>query len=351
MKMLLRVCLSVFVMWGSSGMRCQSTHSDQPLEEHVRYAQSADFSHSLVMQHVNTIAMHPHPLGSDRQFEVRNYLFTEVQALGFAGQIEPFIAEVPNPAVLHPSTDTGPLTLTLQGNNVHAFHQQHKDCVIYVASHYDTKRIPEFTYVGANDSASSSSALLWLLFALSNYSQPESLQCDFAAVWFDGEESYLTGWTDGERFHPAQQQDNTYGSRFLASQLTPCLRDEASLCLPAHLGGQQLRALILLDLIGNPDVRLTRDVNSSEALLDRTIALSGKLGLSSLYSNSRLNAIEDDHIPFATLGIPVVNLIDFENLHVWHQPGDTAERVDSGSIEKVSRLALALALDVAINGL
>ena len=74
--------------------------------------------------------------------------------------------------------------------------------------------------------------------------------------------------------------------------------------------------------------------------LDKTM-YGGKL-----YSRNAPKPIEDDHIPFAQRGLPVINLIDFENLATWHQPSDSLANLDLSSIEKVSRLATNLVIEI-----
>ena len=101
--------------------------------------------------------------------------------------------------------------------------------------------------------------------------------------------------------------------------------------------------LILLDMIGSPAVKLSYDSNSNELLFSLLKKMAAEL-----YPNSpsiistRPTAIKDDHIPFLRKNIPALNLIDMNNLRYWHRSGDNFETVSFESIEKISRIAVAI---------
>jgi hypothetical protein len=59
--------------------------------------------------------------------------------------------------------------------------------------------------------------------------------------------------------------------------------------------------------------------------------------------------VEDDHIPFKKKGIPVLDIIDFENLATWHQTSDEPSNVDPASMEKAAKLGLAVVLELLHN--
>ena len=54
--------------------------------------------------------------------------------------------------------------------------------------------------------------------------------------------------------------------------------------------------------------------------------------------------IQDDHQPFVSLGIPSLNIIDFEDLRHWHQDTNQPSQVNFKSVQKASQIALALSL-------
>ncbi len=296
-----------------------------------------------------------HPFGSPRQKFVTGWLEAKIKESRWNSFSEPFEAAVPNPAAL---SQTGvPLTLQRSGVNVIAADGFLKGapCVVAIASHYDTKILENISYVGANDSGSSSIALLQIMadlggrgVELREKAGGESpYVCDIALVWFDGEEAVLPGWGDGLTIHPARMVDNTYGSRHLASKLTLCSFEKTkSLCLPQALGGRPLVALIVLDMIGSPQIKLVKDSFSSPWMVDHLAKVARKLGFESLLEKT-FRGVEDDHIAFVKKGVSALDIIDFSNLTYWHTQGDYADKISYDSIQKASTIALALALDIA----
>lgn len=274
-------------------------------------------------------------MGSPRQGEVARYLKNRIEESGARADFQEFRADVPNAAAL---TMPAPLTRTVTGRNVYAWpdrfesgQEKGKSCLVLIASHYDTKHIEGISYTGANDSGSSSVALLQILRHLRSARLPARMECAIGFVWFDGEESTLPGWTDGETVFPQKIVDNTWGSRHAASQPFP----------------RKLAALVLLDMIGSPELRLTRDARSTPAMVAMLEEAIVALGYPVSMLTRESLPVEDDHIPFVTKGIPALNIIDFNDLSVWHRPGDEPVRVNPKSVEKASRIGLLVALAAA----
>ncbi|HYX31506.1 MAG TPA: M28 family metallopeptidase [Oligoflexus sp.] len=285
-----------------------------------------------------------HTMGSPRQAQLADWLQKETEAMGLTASVDTFPVSVPDPAFLGGTSGSvmQKLTIDLTARNVYAKYKvPNASCVVLVASHYDTKRLDAGPYLGANDSASSSAALLEIMRQLK---ERADLKCSVMAVWFDGEEAWLPEWRDGEERHPARQQDNLYGSRHLAEQLETCASAQ---CLPKHLGGEQVKALVLLDMIGMPGVRLALDSLSDPKLMTMAVNLDKELFQGDLYGRSYSRNSVDDHVPFLQKGVPAIDLIDFDNLQTWHQPSDLPETLDYNSIEKVSQLAMAMVLKLA----
>ena len=109
---------------------------------------------------------------------------------------------------------------------------------IVLASHFDTKIFRDFRFVGASDGASSTAALLELGRVLK--ARPQ-LPFTIELLFLDGEEA--TGEWQGT--------DNTYGSRHYvaASGKAGTLKS--------------IRALILLDMIGDRQLNMRREQNST----------------------------------------------------------------------------------------
>lgn len=318
---------------------------DKPLS----FVKTSALPRAAVEADLKEMTLTPHPFGSERQAALAAYWKRRAEDAGFPVHLRSFEATTPNPVLLStPAAPADPVQKRI-GRNVFAFARSAPDssCVLLIGSHYDTKDIPGLSYVGANDGASSSALLVPLLQAARAYGAKEKLGCDIAAVWFDGEESVLPEWRDGELNHPAKQKDHTYGSRHEASALTRCGKD---LCLPNELGGQRLAALVILDMVGSPGLRITPDQNSTPKLRELMQAVDDHLFAGKLVRRDTGTPIEDDHIPFAERGVPVLNIIDFENLAHWHAPGDTLANLSLESMEKAYRLALGVVLSLASSG-
>ena len=315
----------------------------------VAYARSYPFDAGLIAQDLAEVAASPHALGSARQIEVAVFVEKRALAVGMVVERSAFTAHVPNPVLLETPSSPADSTLDRAGINLWAFPFKKEDasCIVLVGSHYDTKEVAGTGYRGANDSGSSSVALVALAGAIKEYHARHPLRCQVALVWFDGEEAALPNWTDGETIHPAKIKDNTYGSRYEAGRLVACGKGQ---CLPKELGGHGVAALVLLDMIGSPDITLTADSHSTPSLdllvrdIDKQLYPQHTLFLTAAHP------VEDDHIPFKEKGIAVIDLIDFAHLNYWHQAGDDAATVSVPSIVTVSRLALATILSLATTG-
>jgi Zn-dependent M28 family amino/carboxypeptidase len=100
-----------------------------------------------------------------------------------------------------------------------------------------------------------------------------------------------------------------------------------------------MKALVLLDMIGDRELQIRRDANSTPWLVDIVWAAAAKIGHSATFSN-QLTTIEDDHVPFLRAGVPAVDIIDLDN-PTWHTPQDTLEFVSARSLQIVGDVVLA----------
>jgi glutaminyl-peptide cyclotransferase len=190
---------------------------------------------------------------------------------------------------------------------------------IVLASHFDTKLYREFRFVGANDGASSTAALLELGRVLKQRPNEYTIEL----LFLDGEEARMPEW---------RGNDNTYGSRHYVQ----AAQKDKSIAT--------LKALVLLDMIGDRDLRVRRDANSTPWLVDIVWAAAAKLGHSGTFSNE-LTTIEDDHVPFLRAGVPAVDIIDLDN-PTWHTPQDTIEFVSARSLQTVGDVVIAALPDI-----
>src|SRR5438270_4626081 len=202
-------------------------------------------------------------------------------------------------------------------DNIVAKYPGTKDCVVVVGSHYDTN-YPLKNYVGANDGGSTSG----LLLELANHLRGKKREgCSVWFAWFDGEEA----------FYKWSATDSLYGSKHLAEKW----KSEGT--------AKKIRALILLDMIGDADLNVDRDDNSDQKLLDLIRDSAAQLGYQSFFFSREL-AIEDDHLPFKNVGVPVADLIDFDygyNNSFHHTSEDTLDKLSPKSLQIIGDVVLA----------
>jgi Zn-dependent M28 family amino/carboxypeptidase len=127
--------------------------------------------------------------------------------------------------------------------------------------------------------------------------------------------------------------DSTYGSRHLAGRWK---QDGTA---------ARIRALILLDMIGDKELDILKDRNSTRWLSDLVWQTAAKTGLQGILS-SQETYIEDDHIAFLDAGVPCVDLIDLNygpsNRSYWHTEADTLDKISAESMEKTGKLVLSV---------
>ncbi|HVG86238.1 MAG TPA: M28 family peptidase, partial [Vicinamibacterales bacterium] len=246
------------------------------------------------------VALGPRPAASAANEKLRQYLIKTLGEAGYTATEQPFEASTPVGRVKMAN-----VVATLAGDRPER---------ILLASHFDTKPINEFRFVGANDGGSSTGALLELARVLKVRPKPR-FTLEF--VFFDGEEAY------GEWREP----NHTYGSR----QYVTAARAAGTL--------GAIRALVLLDMIGDRSLNLKRDTNSTPWLTDILWSTARRLGHAAHFLDEPL-PVEDDHMPFVKAGIPSVDLIDLDYPD-WHTASDTLDKVSAGSLQVIGDVVLA----------
>ena len=202
---------------------------------------------------------------------------------------------------------------------------------IVFGAHHDTKKlfsVPDFA--GANDGASGVGALLAMAQACVEHMQTRSLPCGLRFVFFDGEEA-LYQYTEG---------DGLLGSYDYVDDLRSA--GETDGC----------RAMILLDMIGDKDLRIVLAGNSTPGLANVVLEAAGELGYGPKFSPGDMDML-DDHYPFLQAGIPAVDLIDFEfgpENRYWHTEADTMDKISAESMKTAADVALLTAWKLAANG-
>ena len=258
------------------------------------------FDSNKAWEHVRQqIAIGPRPSGSPGNVKTRQYITAQLAALGITAVEQPFEGATP----------VGPIKMA---NLVGTIPGKSPDRII-LASHFDTKLYREVRFVGASDGASSTAALLELARVLK---ARKDLPFTIELLFFDGEEAVLE-WT---------ATDSTYGSRHYVD----AARKSGSL--------KSIRALVLLDMIGDRNLTIRRDPNSTRWLTDIIWATARKLGHRQFMDEEM--AIEDDHLPFLKAGVPAVDIIDLDYPQ-WHTPQDTIDAIAARSLQVVGDVVVA----------
>jgi Zn-dependent M28 family amino/carboxypeptidase len=96
---------------------------------------------------------------------------------------------------------------------------------------------------------------------------------------------------------------------------------------------RQLKALILVDMIGDRNLNIRKEPQSTAWLTSILWNTAHSLGYRREFLNDEL-AIADDHIPYLKAGVPAVDLIDFDYPY-WHTAGDTLDKTSGRSLKIV----------------
>jgi len=183
---------------------------------------------------------------------------------------------------------------------------------IVITGHYDTKYFPGRKFVGASDGGSSTGLLLEMARVLARQTRTD----DVYLVWFDGEEA-VGEWSD---------TDSVYGSRHLAERW----RGDGTL--------RVVKALINVDMIGDKNLNIDQETSGNQALNRLVWRTAADLGYSANFTQLS-RATDDDHMPFVKLGVPAIDLIDFD-YDPWHTDNDTMDKLSAQSLEIVGNVVL-----------
>jgi Zn-dependent M28 family amino/carboxypeptidase len=244
------------------------------------------------------VSLGPRPSGSDAIRKTQDYIQTELKSYGLKVVEDSFTATTPK----------GQIPI----KNIIAQLEGVKSDIVIIAGHYDTKL--QAGFVGANDGASSTATVLELARGFAR-SKPEYT---LWFVFFDGEEA-VVDWSE------MNGKDNTYGSRHLASKMV------------ANGTIKQVKALILVDMIGDKQLNIKRDGESTGWLTALIWETARAAGYGKVFVQDQ-HFISDDHVPFREAGVPVVDLIDFDygpQHSYWHTNEDTLDKISGESMKVV----------------
>ena len=184
---------------------------------------------------------------------------------------------------------------------------------VVVAAHYDTKKLKGF--VGANDGAGGTAAVLELARVLRRMKRPEGAP-ELRFVLFDGEEAT----NDKADF-----------------RLTGLRGSQAY----ARAHADELRAVVVLDFVADKRLRIRREAGSDRELWSRLRAAARAVGARSTFPPGAQDEITDDHTPFVEAGVPAIDLIDFD-FPCWHKACDDMSAVSAASLDRSGEAVLEL---------
>lgn len=174
---------------------------------------------------------------------------------------------------------------------------------------------------GANDGASGVAVLLAMADALDRL--PPAVGVDLLFV--DGEDY---GDFGDPAFH-----DVLIGARHFAANLPP---------------GPRPRFAILLDMVGDRDLRIPQEGNSligAPDLVEEVWAMAERIGHGAAFPQVAGISLSDDHLPLQQVGLRAIDIIDFDygpGNSWWHTPDDTLDKVSAASLAIVGDVMLAL---------
>jgi Zn-dependent M28 family amino/carboxypeptidase len=266
----------------------------------VIQAPAVSFDSNKAWEHLRQlVALGPRPAGSPAIENTRKYIKEQLAASGLT-------------AVDQAWDDRTPLGTVHMVNLVATIPGASKNRLI-IAGHYDTKKFREFPFVGANDGGSSAAFLIEIARVLKSRNNALTIEI----LFLDGEEAVVE-W---------QGNDRTYGSRHYVE----AARRDGSLA--------SLKALILVDMIGDRDLKIRRDLNSTGWLTNLIWETARRRQLGAYFIDDTTQ-IEDDHEPFLRAGIPAVDIIDLD-FPAWHTAADTLDSVSARSLQVVGDVLLA----------
>jgi glutaminyl-peptide cyclotransferase len=262
-----------------------------------------NFSGEKAFAHVqHLVDLGPRPAGSEALEKSRLYIIEQLKSDGWTVTRSEFSDQTPR----------GKMTFV---NLIARFgtNEKREAAQFLLCSHYDTKTFETIRFVGANDGGSSTGLLIEMARVLA---MNPALAAKIELLFFDGEEAF-------ENF---TETDGLYGSRHFAEELRNSNK------------AKSVRGGILFDMIGDKSLDVTLPPDSPADLARNIFAAADTLGQRAHFTYLD-RGIGDDHTPLNQIGIPVIDLIDFD-FPPWHTAEDTLDKISAQSLEIVGRVAL-----------
>jgi glutaminyl-peptide cyclotransferase len=262
-------------------------------------ASAASFSGASAFEYTKrAVELGPRPSGSAANLKLQAMILGELKKSGAQVVEDAFTAKSPHGLVAM--------------KNILARFPGSSGKAIVVTGHFDTKHFDDIKFLGASDGGSSTGLLLELARVLKGAPRKD----DVILVFFDGEEAFGE-WSD---------TDSVYGSRHLAQMW----RNDGTLA--------KIKALINVDMIGDKNLNIQPDLNSTPLLRILVKQIAEDLGYQDYFPLDPIT-IDDDHMPFLKLGVPSIDLIDFD-YPPWHKEDDTLDKLSPKSLEIVGNVVV-----------
>jgi glutaminyl-peptide cyclotransferase len=248
------------------------------------------------------VSLGPRPVGSRPHATMEQYIESQIKLHKAELLSDVFTAKTP--------------IGNLQMKNIVARFRGVTGRAIVFSGHYDTKKQAGFW--GANDAGSSTGFLLEMLRVLAKQKHPD----DIYLVWFDGEES----------FHEWTAADSLYGSRHLEEKWAA----DGTL--------SHIKALINVDMIGDKNLDIGKEENSSKSLTKLVWDTARDLGYAKNFLNDT-GPIDDDHMPFVRAGVNAIDLIDLNfgpGNSYWHTSKDVMDKLSASSLQVLGDVLLGV---------
>ncbi len=215
-------------------------------------------------------------------------------------------------------------------NLIGSWHPERHERVV-IGAHYDTRPHPDQEddpekvdrpFLGANDCASGVALMMEMAHHLDKLETPWGVNL----VLFDGEELVY-----GDR--PRR------GEYFLGSKMfARAYKKQAG-----RLGNKtKYEAGLVLDMIGGRDVQIKREPYSMRLagkLVNEVWAVARQVDATS-FQHDIGREVLDDHLPLNDVGIPTIDIIDFD-YPFWHKADDVPANCSAESLAEVGRVITA----------
>jgi len=256
----------------------------------------------------------PRPPGSDNLTQCRTYIASILESFGWNVTLQNFTY------------------LEVECTNIIATWPDAEQPSYILGAHYDTRpradQDPESAnwmtpIIGANDGASGVAVMLELASDL-----PSDVRDSVEIVLFDAEDSgEINGW------------NWIVGSTHYVNQLSPTRVSE-------------IDAMILVDMVGDSDLRLERETSSTRALQDLIWSIADEMGHNDTFLDVSGRSIWDDHRPFLAAGIPSVDIIQHNGFPwYWHTLEDTPDKCSAESLQTVGEVVETFLIEYATDNL